>query len=64
MRLVISALTSPQLYSNTFNNSDEMGKVLGIGNKTSPVSIKQIKFKIENLLTKETPDSDDFTGEF
>lgn len=64
MCLVISALTSPQLYSNTFNNSDEMGKVLGIGNKKSPVSIKQIKFKIENLLTKETPDSDDFTGEF
>lgn len=33
-------------------------------NKNSPGSVKQIEFIIENLPTKETPDSDGFTGEF
>lgn len=34
-----------------------------IGNKNGAVSIKQIEFIIENLPTKETPDSDGFAGE-
>lgn len=29
-------------------------------NKNSPVSVKQIEFIIENLPTKDTPDSDGF----
>lgn len=74
MCLVISALTSPQLFNNTFNNSDEMDKSLGrhnyqsftqeeVRSKNGTVSVKQIEFVIENLLTKETPDSDGFAGE-
>ena len=35
-----------------------------IDNKNSPVSVKQVKFIIENLPTEETPRSDGFTGEF
>lgn len=35
-----------------------------IDNKNSPGSVKQIEFIIENLPTKETPDSDGFPGEF
>lgn len=35
-----------------------------IDNNNSPLSVKQIEFIIENLSTKETPDSNGFAGEF
>lgn len=51
---------------NKFHKTHNLPKLTQeeIENKNSPASIKEIESIISNLLTKKTPETDDFTSEF
>lgn len=61
---MLTNLTTQMKWSNSLKNTSVKTTQEDIDNLNRPISIKEIKSIIDNLLKQETPGSDMFISEF